>query len=332
MKATKKMAMAISTILFCSQAFANNLFIPNYYKNRRLQNHYSALGWSERKEASLEYESSKMDATINGVDSGSTKTTDLEGNVFYRANENLNIEFSLSKEDEKEDGLDTQTTNTWELGAGFQLSEMPLAFGVSYATQDLDGDTVKTTELGVGYRLDGIFMGVGYETETSSSSGIDSTETDTVLGGGYVWGDLKKPDAAIEVSYAIHGGDDGAKGSTYGVSGIWNYEAAQIYGSFFNIDSEDDLSSTKGTMFKLGVDYSFGLIYLAPEIISANLKFTPGGAETKFTTWSVEVGHRAEGAFEVFARYTSSDTKSEGLGIEEKDLLTGFTVGGTYFF
>lgn len=332
MKTTIKAAALVATLLLCTEAFANNQFIPNYYKNRRTQNHLSALGWSDRKEASLEYESSKTQEKTNGVDSGKTDTTELSGNIFYRANENFNVEFVASKEDEKPDASPTKVTNVWELGLGAQLSEIPMAFGLSYGSDDDDGDTTKTTALGVGYRLDNLFMGVGYSSVAASVSGVDSSYSHILVGGGYVWGDLKKPDAALEAVVQMYGGDNESKGTLIGINGLWNVdEAMQPYAGFYNFDKKGGTGEIKGPMFRLGVDYDFGVVYLSPEIISANLE-TGSGADSKLTAWSLEVGHRAEGAFEVFARYTSSDSKASATGTEFKDLTTGFTVGGTYFF
>lgn len=324
-----KIAAFFTSLLFVSQAFANNNFIPNYYRSYRTQNHLSALGWSDRKEANLEYGFGK-----GKVDDGITDT-DLDlmgyvGSVFYRFDEAANVEFTYGHVEVKPDGGDAEKTSNIDLGVGYQFNEN-IAIGASYLTNKLDDGTNDVTAsgyaLGLGYRMNGnTYLGIGYTTSKFDDA-ADTTISNVALGGGYVWGDAKKPTAALEAGVFSYGGDVG--GNDIYVKGLWNHEAAQLFAGLTLVGSENTSDQkTTGTRFDLGVDYQWEHIYVAPRIILANTKNDDTDVKTEGTEFALEVGYRQHGTWEAFARYES---EKEKIG-DEETTGTPITIGASYFF
>lgn len=331
-----KITVLLASLMLFSEAFANNLFIPNSYRSRREQNEFSALGWSERKEANLQY------GTGTGEEDDGTTATDqdtsaLEGEVFYRMNDTTNVEFVYEDNQVKPDGGSTAKVSGWDLGVGHQFNDQ-MALGLSYESGNRDNGTTDfdttTYSVGFGYKLDNNwFLGLGYRNSEDDVTG-DPTKSTTALGAGYVWGDAKKPTANFEVAYLMFGGD--YSGGDIVARGLYNYGQGQYFAAVTMKGEKDETGATEtettGTEMQLGVDYHVtDAWYVAPAITMNNTENDDAGTEDTTNNMSLEVGYRQQAAWEAFFRYDNNKTE-DGAGGNTETTGTVMTVGGTYFF
>ncbi|MNK86499.1 hypothetical protein D3C87_1064130 [compost metagenome] len=313
-----KITVFLISLLLFSEAYANNSFIPNYYRSYRSQNRYSAVGWSDRKEANLEYGAGK-ETTDDGTSETDSDKSEYLASVFYRVNEAFNVEAGYFGNKEEPDGADSKENKYLRLGLGYQFGD----FAVGFNHQSADQNDLKANlnSLGLGYRINGnIYLGIGY-TNSRIYTGPGETIEATSIGGGYVWGDVKNPTAAVEVDYEKY--VDSGDGNSATVKGIWNQEAIQYNAKLALVDQV-----YKGTVVALGLDYQLEHIYFAPRITLLNQENKNTDAKRNDTQFDLEVGYRAHAQWEAFVRYNS-----QKLEVGDED-TTGslFTVGGAYFF
>ena len=122
----------------CFDALANNAFIPNHYRNRRAMNSFSALGWSDRQEASAVLQSSLEKKKDNGVNDDRTERNLFRSSIFYKISPELNFEAALLLLKANNEDLnpsapeDEQISHGKILGLGYQLPGSSVAMGVQY--------------------------------------------------------------------------------------------------------------------------------------------------------------------------------------------------------
>lgn len=337
-------------VVLGTEAFANNLFIPNYYRNRREPNQMSAIGWSDRHEAELAYEMKEGKETTNNVKNEESKSTSPQGHVFYRTPVNLNIEAQFIHQKEKEKSIpvtgpdDESKLNSYHLGLGYELENVPVAFGASFTRTKTETDLgaggsseseLDIPSLGTGYHLgDGKYLGVGYsrfriDSSTSSEDIVDIL----ALGIGKLYGDRKKPLAANEF-VATYLNEDHTQNYGLGLSGLYNgIESLQIYGAFSygwqnGEDGGDDMA------VKLGVDYVFSMFYVGPEIEWSENNFDARNtSDREDMNYSVEAGYR-DSVFEVFVRYESdeSERKAPAFAFKTEEEEETWALGASYKF
>lgn len=335
---------------FCADAFANNMFIPNYYRNRRVPNAYSAIGWSDRKEVEVQYEMEDSDRKRNGTKIEDSETDSMQAHLFYRTPVNLNVEtvMGYSKEDEKNPvtgDKDETKIKLYHLGLGYELTEMPLAFGAIFTLADGEttGDSGDSDEeitaigLGVGYRLAGDkYLGFGLTRSNYDRSSATSNSDDDVdsfsIGAGKVYGDGKSPLAANELTFGFMNFEHT---QFYGLDlrGLYNLENIQFYGEA-GYDWSNGQRGSDGFSLKGGVDYLFGVIYVGPEVIYSVTNTDSGNtSDVDSLRISVETGYRVD-FLEAYLRYTSDESESEFAvrSFNSKTEKDTWTVGASYQF
>lgn len=318
-------------LLFGCEAFANNYFIPNYYRNRRTQNTFSALGWSDRKEVALSYEMTDTDAKTDGKKSSETDGKEIEAHGFYRLTESWNLEavidsskderqaFPITGPKSKSDSMD------YNVGAGYQVSGMPLAFGAGIEVvndEDTTSAGVKSSNdqnsvsLGAGYRLDSdIYLGVGYVRHVYKQTGKPSDlDQGYYLGAGKVIGDRQKPDGAGELIF-VFANENNRQNYNLIAQGLINAHQLQYTGNlYFGRGDGPSSSTTYGAAF--GADYQIMDFYVGPQLNWLHMEFDWGSFKQKSTTLapSLEVGYRIA-SLEAFLRYTIEDGQAKFTGL-----------------
>ncbi|MGZ3722072.1 MAG: hypothetical protein ACXVA9_04020, partial [Bdellovibrionales bacterium] len=135
--------------LIGTQAYANNSFVPNFYKNRKELNHFAALGWSDRHEVEVNYftESSAID--VDGVRSTDSTISGPKLQGYYRLPNKINFEIdgALTKTDSALSGYSTarssqDSTSRGRFATGYEFANIPLALGASY--QSLESNSTDT--------------------------------------------------------------------------------------------------------------------------------------------------------------------------------------------
>lgn len=318
----------LSMVLFLGlQASANNLFIPNEYRNRRTVNLFSAIGWGDRKEVSLNYENSVTATKTSGIKDGEEKLNSYGVNAFYRLDNAVNLEFSGAKSDEKDTFVvaPSRTDKVDQLSfvgnVGYEFSQMPIALGFTYLNLQSDNkngisDQTATTGytaigLGAGYRLPSeIYLGFGYfNTKLSITSTPDNIGHNYYVGAGKVYGDKKTPDGTTEaILHFIN--NNGTQSQDLMVQGLMNMAALQIYGKG-TYTTLQGYGAGSGYGLKAGVDYQFMDFFVGPELEYTAAKTDSGSQADSFdTNLSVQAGYRT-GMLEAYLGYGQFANKTE---------------------
>ncbi len=348
-------ALILLSFFVASEVLANNFFIPNYYRNRRTPNNFSAIGWSDRHEASVEMKNDSSKEKEAGFTNRETDTKEMNGKVFHKLDSKLTLEAFFRQIDEEEENFvfvdeDKTKTHLLSLGVGYELPTAPIALGVgirNVKSQNEDQGTglksnseSKLLALGAGYRLDNnIFLGLGYyNIHIDFSNFGGSTSHIYSFGGGKVYGDLKKPDAAVETIF-LWSNENRRTSINIIAQGLVNLDSMQVYGAVSSgatkerDSSQDD--STSG-MLMAGLDYQFGNFYIGPQ---ANYDVTENEGSTSADETdlllSLEGGFRTE-QLEIFARLGKTSNKEKNPpSISPDDVKlegTDYALGATYFF
>lgn len=345
-----RVLVASMLLLFAADAFANNMFIPNYYRNRRAVNQFSAVGWSNRHEVGAHYTMGKSENTSNGTATSDDENSGFDLHTFYRTNMNLNIEATIDKNttenSPKPTGASTDTDHMdYHLGLGYEVEGMPWAFGLTYASEDADEEGTGGTDeksgalgLGVGHALgDGMYVGFGWTyTDAEEKVGTAAATTDKDnkyhLGVGKVYGDRANPMAASEATLAFEN-EAHTQYWELAVKGLYNMDAFQYYGEI-GYDWSGGDKKTKGYDLTVGADLLFGMFYIGPEIMwmttSEDLK-PSGETETDMMVLGLEAGYRTE-MVEAFVRYSTFDYESETSPNKSKVENNTWVLGASYHF
>ncbi len=330
--------IALSVILLCAgEAFANNYVIPNYYRNRRFLNSYSAVGWSDRKEVGLTHSIENTDAKNSGAKFSDEEEMRLRPHLYYRTPVNLNVEAAIvsSKEENKALPSGSKTKEEgmeYHLGLGYELTEAPVAFALilESAKNDLtSANGTKTDQtnfegsLGAGYRLPNqMYLGAGYTNSRMKTKGTKEDLRDRyMLGLGQVYGDRANPDAAAEL-IMLFSNKDSAQTYVALLQSLINAGDLQYNGAL-TFTRLDGALSVSGYGLKAGVDYKFYDFYVGPQAAYNWLKVKTNGVESKGTEIepSLEAGYRV--AFlEAFLRYDISKNENKinnNLGKVERE-------------
>lgn len=334
------------SVLCASEAFANNYFIPNYYRNRRFLNAYTAVGWSDRKEAGATYSIENTDNKSGGQKTSKVEESNLRAHTYYRTPMNLNVEAAiLSTKQEREsisfNSKDKHEIMSYNLGLGYELTDSPLAFGLVLSHVNDKNKTSSTDRTlvdasgGVGYRLDGnVFLGLGYHDLDTKS---DRNE-EFALGVGKVYGDRANPSAATELVLTYGNLND----KSYGLlaQGLINAEALQYYGriGYMVTDGTQGSVDTNVLVLMAGADYKFFDFYVGPQLSYDNAEFKSSGSKATQNEFrpSLEAGYRIE-FLEAFLRYDLIQGESKfnsPLGASSKNKSDGnvLTANVTYKF
>lgn len=346
--------VAIGVFLFIGGevASANSFVIPNHHRGRRETNHFSAIGWSDRKEvgARLTMEKSKTDYDTENTFDQEQNSTEFGPHIFYRLPINLNVEAEYTAKNEDLEYSNSPTSNrksksnVGSLGLGYELTGIPMAFGVHYnrdkstSTRLQTGSRYETKrenfELGVGYRLENqIYLGAGW---THTEADYDSTSTsddkyDSWMGGvGKVFGDSKRPDATVEglLSFSNH---DGIRTRSALVSGLYNYQnwqftGAVVYGKWSGT-SDFDLWNLMA-----GLDWQIADFYLGPQLSYTTTNSSQYDSDSY--TLSMEGGYRIA-ELEVYLRFTPEQAKvkfTELTNYNYKETGQTWQLGASYMF
>ena len=322
-------------VLFCSgEVFANNLFIPNYYRNRREVNQYSAIGWSNRNEAAVRYSVENNDVKTNGTKSSDNSETILYPHAFYRTPINLNIEAAVESASEERKSLPGGAKRKidgmgYHLGLGYEIADTPVAFGVAVKmanVEDKPAAGAKTTtddmsaSIGVGYKLaEDLYLGAGYTNDRSKTKGAKEDQDNTyVIGVGKVMGDRANPTGAAEAALQFSNEDHS---QTYGLlaQGLVNSELLQYHGLISYANTTGDTKGY-GLGLMVGADYQFMDFYVGPQVSYLTLDTKTSGVSTKINGWSpgLEAGYRLD-FFEAFLRYEMGDTETKLVGKTKSD-------------
>lgn len=314
----------ISLLLFISaEAFANNQFIPNHYKNRREMNTYSAIGWSTRNEAGL-----KVNKADYETESGGTKISEsdlfvAQPYLFYRVSPNFNLEMALGiLSAENTDLTPTPSTtdtdgHVLQLNAGYEFTDQPIAVGLTFAKSQVEfssGDLDTTNLLvGLGYRLDNnMYLGAGIShSKVELGTLLDDSLESYSFGVGKVYGDKKAPVATTELVFTFSN-EDGVKEKQLDFRGLWNHLDFQYYGSVgFAVSDSNNPGDENGSDFDFvfGVDYQFSDYYVGPQLEYTSEEDTDGD-KTKDLSPSFQFGYRTA-SLELYIRYTLSDEEEE---------------------
>lgn len=328
-----KKVILLAAVFLASEVYANNYFIPNHYRSRRTLNQFSAIGWSHRNEASLEYSKTESETKEDGEKIEEATESEYGPLAFYRLNENFNFEFQFLRSHENEEEVltsteESQKADTVRVSLGYQPSTSSMAFGYSYSKSYAEEalDTL-LNNFGVGYRLENdYYLGAGYQNIHGSRTSHIYT-----VGLGKVWGDSKKPDSTAEGYYSWLN-QDGMKQSSLGLRGLWNRDAFQYYGDILVM--QFDLGNVQYDMptIRAGLDYQFSDYYVAPEVIWSALN-SDDMADQDSMVLSLEGGYRAH-EIEIFLRYNNSDSTQKARLTQPKEETAGrtFAVGFTKFF
>lgn len=345
-----KSLIAILVGVVCLEAGANNYFIPNHYRSRRAANVFSAVGWSDRKEATAVLKHNKDLTKRASIKREEDTSNSLEAATFYRVSPQWNIEglvtYLASKEKEfnpSADG-DQNTGKTFGLGVGYAFPEAPavIAANIFHSRFDAkDGATdvrshswISSYNLGVGWKLPSdIYLGGGISAGWSRLGGIKHGPTwGYYLGGGKVFGDAKNPVATVE-TYLLFANVNNTQVYRLGARGLWNMEAFQFIGSLgYGTDQGADKGSSAEIAF--GVDYELQAFYINPLIALEVEKDEDGIPDNDTeTVLSLELGYRQK-PYEAFVRYNYGkdkiDYEAPISDVESNE--SEVTVGGTYFF
>jgi hypothetical protein len=335
-------------LLTGAEAFANNIIIPNYYRNRRAPNSGPAIGWSDRKEAAFQYIRSDSEEETNGTKTQETELTTLGPVLFYRTPANLNIEatYALLDGDEKPvaGATDTLEGSALSLGMGYELTGSPLVVAAQLATSDTDEkDGATGTTSGIEMRIIGV--GVGYKLPSDVYLGFNLLRTDFevgttedeldiwTIGMGQVFGDRKSPTEAYEVTLSFMN-EDGTQDFDLGVKGLMNRENLQYYGALdIGKQQGDDEGDSLG--LTLGADFLFSGFFVGPQL-EYSTEEEKSGANTQETTemdLSVQGGYRTE-RFEAALTISMENEEEEDSSPVSKDETEEQTISlrGSYFF
>lgn len=330
------------------EAYANNVIIPNYYRNRRVANIGPAIGWSDRKEAAFRYEMSDSELETNGAKASETESTTLGPVLFYRTPVNINIEagYGLFDADSKpvSSATDTSEGNAMNLGLGYELTGAPMVFAVHVSNLDIDskdGATgsktkleLQTVGLGAGYKLPSdIYLGFNLlHIETDFGTSDDETDLWT-LGMGQVFGDRANPTEAYEVRFNYEN-EDSTTNLSLNFAGLMNRDNIQYYASF---GLGQDSGDTEGNSLDLtlGADLLFGGFFVGPQLDYSKDEEEDGASkeETTEMDWSVQGGFRNE-QFEAALTLELNSEEEEDNTPVQKDETEGQTIAlrGSYFF
>ena len=335
--------------LLTVEAFANNQFIPNHYRNRRMPNQQAAIGWSTRNEVNGYLEAERADEKTAGTKTEESKTNTAMGLAFLRLNEQWNLEMTLAAgKSESEDFNPSAPTDSAQmrlgtLGVGYEFEGRPMAIGGFVASSRTDyefgstgtKDHIRTefASFGLGYHLPSdIYLGAGVFTAWSDHLAADDLVFAYSVGAGKVFGDKKNPEATTEAVLTFIN-DEGTQSYALSLRGLKNQGSLQFYGQFnYGISEGNEPADELGLL--AGLDYLLESgIYFGPQMsISVDNTDDAASADTKGSELSLEAGYR-QGPFEAYARLARETEKSEDSFVSDQDEVTGtLTVGGTYFF
>ncbi len=344
-----KMVMILLVGLFAVDAFANNLFIPNYYRNRRTINLMSAIGWSDRNEASVLLYADKTTTDTAGTPTNETNGHNSTLAVFRRLNDQINLETALlggntTSEDMNPSAPERKTTAfTGSVGLGYEFADAPVAFGISFLNLRANSEsglgvkdhaTHRFASAGVGYRLPSeIYIGTGLVTSWLDVSDEREPTFNYLAGAGKVFGDRKNPDAAAEASLQFQNNEH-TQAYELKFAGLMNQESAQYYGSFA-YELRDGTRSGDEVTLVAGMDYRLeSNFYFGPQFaIGFDSADYSAGSDTKSSYLSLAAGYRVE-AFEVVVRLGRDAEISErsSPSSDEEEDSREVAIGGSYFF
>jgi hypothetical protein len=342
-------AMIGCLVLFMSfEASANNLFIPNYYKNRRQANQFSAIGWSERHEAGAFVTRSTGEEELGGVKQEETEGTTVQPHIYHRFEQGLNLEATLTSLNSKTDDvvapISTTKSNATALQAnlGYEFQEQPMAIGVSLAavngktkneTSNVSAD-IKTSTLGFGwgYRLDDdIYLGAGILSSEIEVGTVDASVQLYSLGIGKVYGDRTNPIAAVE-TYFLFSNELGDKMISWAVTGLVNSGDFQYYGGLNYGNQNGQTVDETSYGIKAGLDYQFGDFYAGPQF-EYTVQNADNDVDDTASDTSLQLGYRTA-SLEIYARYNLTQEKNEVVPStgNTKDDGNDITVAAIYKF
>jgi hypothetical protein len=338
--------MMVFMVFFCvSAAYANNLFIPNYYKNRRTNNQYSAIGWSHRNETGLVVQSAENKVSRDGVEESNEDSLSFTAHYYHRLNETFNLEISgdiLDADGESITPAYTQNTDrrTISSALGYQFEQVPMAIGLSFGITQTDFETsltgtkfesdVDDFNFGVGYKLaSDIYFGVGTSLfKVDRSLGSDDNIQFHVLGLGKVYGGTDNPVAAVE-TYFVFLNEDGDKTTSWVLSGLINKNSFQYYGNI-SYSIEDSADDEKEWGLSLGVDYQFADFYVGPQFSIGQTGYDSDREDSVFGA-SLQAGYRTS-MLEFYIRYNMDEDEVKSAGSKNVTEDSVVSIAGIYKF
>lgn len=334
------------TVIFCvSAAYANNLFIPNYYKNRRANNQYSAIGWSQRNETGLVVQTSDTKDSSGGVEEANQDTLSFTAHYYHRLNDSLNLEFAgdiTDSEDENVTPAYTLKTDSKSINSalGYQFEQVPVAIGASFGiTQNNFETSLSSTNFesdldafsfGVGYKLaSDIYLGVGTTLfKVDRTPGSDDDIQFYSFGVGKVYGDKDNPIAAVE-TYFVFLNEDGDKTTAWVLSGLINQNSFQYYGNI-SYSLEDSADDEKEWGLTLGVDYQFADFYIGPQFSIGQASYDSDREDSGFDA-SLQAGYRTS-MLEFYIRYNMDEDEVKTAGLKDVTENSVVSFAGIYKF
>ena len=342
--------MLFTIVIFLAfNASANNQFIPNYYKNRRMINQYSAIGWSVRNEVGLlvDYEIEKDHN--DGLSDSESKTTSFTPRAFYRVDENLNIEAIAAITSSEIESTPSNSNSeidgkTFLASVGYEFEPIPMALGVSISSGEVDSSTNGVTNtsntskndfasVGLGYKMQGqTFLGIGYTYADSEFFNQTYYLNSYSAGIGKVYGDLKNPDGATEVVFTYNKVNSNIESYEIALKGLFNSGAFQYFGEL-SYDETNSSLDDKTFSLSYGLDYGFGNFFVSP-LISYRWVDYEDDSKNKQLSGSLQLGYRTD-QFETFLIVTLTDERDQDnvapfVNGEEK--TQGATVAAIYKF
>jgi len=312
-----------------AQVSGQNLFVPNVYKNRRQTNLFSAVAWSDRKEAGLNYTNLDTPNYLGGATSSEDKSNLYSPYAFYKIDNNWNVEAEYLRQDTKTTysppSLTSKTAlNLYLASVGYEFTDIPVALGLTVlgfdynltSDQSSGTSTLKSTgaALGAGYRLPSdIYLGAGltvFKTTTAftGTASSDHTTNSYFVGAGKVYGDKKKPDATTEVVLNFNN-DLSTQNQNLAARGLLNIQAMQVYGE---VDYGISQGTKAGSNYAVtgGVDYEYASFFVGPQVTYSMTKTTDGTiSDDSETNWSVLAGYRCP-TLEAYVGYGKDQSKS----------------------
>jgi hypothetical protein len=343
-----KFVLTLLMLVTASEAFANNYFIPNHYRNRREVNHFTATAWSTRREVGLQYKMQEADIDQNGVKLSEWNTKGFRPYVFYKSDAGIGVDADLLRDratiddtsDNEDDSFDIDGLN---VNAGYEVPGRPMAFSLGLrklgteftdkpGTTTLKSDS-KAIDLGFGYKLaNDIYLGGGVSVvETVEGLNEDKGNFNVLtFGAGKVFGGGEKPMATVESTLEYYEEQDTKNYELLG-RGLYNMDNFQFYGELAYDWASGDLDST-GYQLTAGADMQFDKFYVGPQV-SKITDDTDSDTEddTDVMTYSLEAGARIE-SFEGFLRYTKSDLEAKQTGAKLENATTEILLGASYKF
>lgn len=336
-------------LIFGVQAFANTHSIPNHFRNRRLPNQGSSVGWSDRKEVNLAYQISESEQSRSGRKTAEDESTDVGAFLFYRTPVNLNVEAAVALSDSEETPVgsakDTSESQLGLLNLGYEFTEVPLAIAALYSNIEIDskdGTTAATSTieghglgLASGYRIgSNTYLGASLKQWDFDSSFLTDDKTHYYhLGGGQVFGGEADPDGGYEAVLTFWN-EDHSQSYDFSLLGFYNLGDMQYYGRV-NYEARGGDADGYSYGATLGADFQISSFFVGPEFSYDYYRLESGTIRLADTDVDAALlaGLRTS-SFELALEYaieTNEEDNSPSISNDESEGNT-WTVSASAFF